>query len=112
MTSRRRRCTLCRALAIAAGAIALAASAEASAAAADIQLGRYLGAECVTCHRAGATTGTIPNIFGVAEATLVEVLTAYRDKRLPNPVMQNIASRLSDEDIAAVALYFATTIRP
>jgi cytochrome c len=112
MTSRRRRCTLCRALAIAAAAIALAASTEVSAAAADIQLGRYLAAECVTCHRAGTTTSTIPNIFGVAEATLVATLTAYRDKRLPNPVMQNIASRLSDEDIAAVALYFATTIKP
>ena len=112
MTSRRRRCTLCRALAIAAAAIALAASAEVSAAAADIQLGRYLAAECVTCHRAGIATNAIPNIFGVAEATLVETLIAYRDKRLPNPVMQNIASRLSDEDIAAVALYFATTTRP
>src|ERR1041385_8252566 len=112
MTSRCRRCTLCEALAIAAAAIALAASAEVSAAAADIQLGRYLAAECVTCHRAGTATSTIPNIFGVAEARLVAALTAYRDKRLPNPVMQNIASRLSDEDIAAVALYFATTIKP
>ena len=103
---------MCRALSIAATAIALAESSEVSAGAADIQLGRYLAAECVTCHRAGTATSTIPNIFGAPEASLVAALTAYRDKRLPNPVMQNIASRLSDEDIAAVALYFATTIRP
>ena len=112
MTSRRRRCTSCRALAIAAAATAVAASAEASAAAADIQLGRHLASECMTCHRAGTATSTIPNIFGIAEAALVEALTAYRDKRLPNPVMQNIASRLTDEDIASLALYFATTTKP
>jgi|ERR1051326_3189110 len=111
MTSRRRR-TSCRALAIAAAATAVEASAEVSAAAADIQLGRHLASECMTCHRAGTSTSTIPNIFGIAEANLVEVLTAYRDKRLANPVMQNIASRLTDEEIAALALYFATTMKP
>jgi len=112
MTSRRRRCTSCRTLAIAAAAAALAASTEVSAATADIQLGRYLASECMTCHRAGTATSTIPNLFGVAEATLAETLIAYRDKRLANPVMQNIAGRLSDDDIASLALYFATTTKP
>jgi cytochrome c len=112
MTSRRRKCTSSRAFAIAAAATALAASADTGFAAADIQLGRYLAAECMTCHRAGTTTSTIPNIFGVPEVILVQVLTAYRDKRLANPVMQNIAGRLSDDDIASLALYFATTTKP
>jgi cytochrome c553 len=39
-------------------------------------------------------------------------MKAYRDRKLPNAVMQNIASRLSDEDIAALALFFATTRKP
>ena len=37
------------------------------------------------------------------------MIKAYRDKQLPNPVMQNIAGRLKDEEIEALAAYFATT---
>jgi cytochrome c553 len=78
---------------------------------ADIELGRYLATECVTCHSV-ATGGTIPNIFGMAETTFAEVMRAYREKQLPNEVMRSIASRLSDEDIASLALFFATTKKP
>ncbi|MDB5599326.1 MAG: c-type cytochrome [Xanthobacteraceae bacterium] len=77
-------------------------------AAADLELGRYLATECTTCHRPGAATAAIPNIYSLAESTFAEVMKGYRDKRLANPVMQNIASRLSDDDIAALAAFFAT----
>jgi cytochrome c553 len=40
------------------------------------------------------------------------VVKAYRDKRLDNHVMQTIAGRLSDEEIAALAAYFATARKP
>ncbi len=90
----------------------LAGGPGAYAIAADIELGRHLASECVTCHRAGTATSTIPDIFGVAEATMAGLLRAYRDKQLPNPVMQNVASRLNDEDIAALALYFSTARKP
>jgi cytochrome c len=83
-----------------------------AAAAPDIDLGRHLASECMTCHRAATATGTIPNIFGLAEQTFAEVVKAYRDKRLANPVMQNIASRLSDEEIAALASFFASVKKP
>lgn len=78
----------------------------------DIELGRYLASECMTCHRGATATSTIPNIFGLAEAHLTIVIRAYRDKELPNPVMQNIAGRLSDEEIASLALYFSQTKKP
>jgi cytochrome c len=78
---------------------------------ADIELGRYLATECMTCHRA-ATGSAIPNIFGLPETTFADVLRAYREKRLPNEVMRSIASRLNDEDIASLALFFATTKKP
>ena len=81
-------------------------------AAADIELGRYLSRECVTCHRAAAATETIPNIFGMAEQAFAEVIKAYRDKRLDNAVMQNIAERLKDDEIEALAAYFAKIKRP
>ena len=78
----------------------------------DIELGRYLSAECVTCHRGGTARSAIPNIYGLAENAFVEVIKAYRDKRLNNAVMQNIAGRLKDEEIEALAAYFARTKRP
>ena len=91
--------------------VQLIATGAMAARAADIELGRYLATECMTCHRV-ATGGAIPNIFGLAETTFAELMRAYREKHLPNEVMRSIASRLSDEDIAALALFFATTKKP
>ena len=82
------------------------------AAAADVELGRYLASECMTCHRGAGATSTIPNIFGLAERHLTDVIRAYRAKQLPNPVMQSVAGRLKDDEIAALAAYFATTPKP
>ena len=79
---------------------------------ADIELGRYLSSECMTCHGTAKADSTIPNIFGLGQAHFAEVLRAYRAKALPNPVMQTIAGRLNDEDIAALALYFETARKP
>jgi cytochrome c len=82
-----------------------------SAGARDIELGRYLAAECMTCHRATTAAGAIPNIFGTTEPTFAEVVRAYKDKRLANPVMQTIAGRLNDEEIAALAAYFSNAAK-
>jgi cytochrome c len=79
---------------------------------ADAELGRYLSSECITCHGTAKSASTIPNIFGLGEAHFAEVLRSYRAKALPNPVMQTIAGRLNDEDIAALALYFETAKKP
>jgi cytochrome c len=78
----------------------------------DFELGRYLASECMTCHRTATSTSTIPNIFGLPEGHIGAVMKAYRDKKLPNPVMQNIAGRLTDEEIAALAHFFAVTKKP
>ena len=79
---------------------------------ADAELGRYLSSECMTCHGTAKSDSTIPNIFGLGEARFAEVLRAYRAKALPNPVMQAIAGRLNDDDIAALALYFEIAGKP
>lgn len=78
-----------------------------AAAAGDIELGRYLSSECTTCHGAAKADSAIPVIHGLDQAHFVEVLKAYRAGSLPNPIMQNIAGRLHDDDIAALAAYFA-----
>lgn len=78
----------------------------------DFELGRYLASECMTCHRTATAASTIPDIFGMAVPSFTTLIKAYRDKRLPNPVMQNVASRLRDDEIEALAAYFAQTKRP
>ena len=80
--------------------------------AADIELGRYLATECMTCHGASKTDSAIPDIFGKPESLVDQRLKAYRDKRLPNEVMQTVASRLKDDEIAALAAYFKTAKKP
>jgi cytochrome c len=92
--------------------IVVLSCADRASAAADFELGRYLATECITCHRSATATSTIPNIFGLTETHLKQVMIAYRAKSLPNAVMQNIAGRLSDDEIASLALYFAKTKRP
>ena len=93
-------------------AAAIIAIAAADCRAADLELGRYLAAECITCHSAAIEASVIPQIFGKAERDIAELIVAYRERRLPNPVMQNVASRLTEEEIASLALYFATARKP
>jgi cytochrome c553 len=92
--------------------VILVLAATPARAAPDIALGRYLSGECVTCHRGATATSTVPNIFGMAAATMTQAIKAYRDKRLDNAVMQGIAGRLKDEEIEALAAYFEVTKRP
>jgi cytochrome c553 len=103
--------TLSRPIILGCIAMSLTATNLASAAP-DVELGRYLGAECLTCHRAATASSTIPNIFGIAPATFAQVMKSYRSGQLANPVMQNIAGRLKDDEIEALAAYFATLKRP
>ena len=81
-------------------------------AAADRELGQYLSAECVTCHQlSGRTAQGIPPIAGQAESKFIAALNEYRMKKRPNPVMQTIAAKFSQEEIAALAAYFGS-LRP
>lgn len=77
--------------------------------AADSAFGEYLSAECVTCHQiTGHVSGSIPAIVGWPEKAFIEALSAYKTGARDNAVMRNIAARLSDDEIAALAAYFAT----
>jgi cytochrome c len=74
----------------------------------DRELGQYLSAECVTCHRtSGQAAQGIPQIAGWPEDQFIAVMNAYKAKQRDNPVMQTIAGRLSGDDIAALAAFFS-----
>jgi len=76
---------------------------------ADRAYGEYLAGECATCHNpSGVGSEGIPSIVNLPEDRFAQALKEYRTKVRPNPVMQNIAGRLGDKEIAALASYYAS----
>jgi cytochrome c len=73
----------------------------------DLAYGEYLASECLTCHKRDGTDDGIPSIVQWYEEDFVIAMHAYKRKLRPQPVMQMMAGRLSDEEIAALAAYFA-----
>jgi cytochrome c len=74
----------------------------------DPEYGEYLAGECISCHSAqGADTG-IPSITLWPEQDFVIALHAYKSGLRPHPVMQMVAGRLNNEEIAALAAYFGS----
>lgn len=72
----------------------------------DVAFGQYLAAECTTCHQRDGSDQGIPAISGWPEEDFVVAMHAYKRHLRPHPVMQMMAGRLSNEEIAALAAYF------
>lgn len=80
-----------------------------AAAASDVEYGAYLAAECASCHRVGGhDERQIPSIAGLQEEAFIAMMQGYKSKTLENVAMQTIASGLDEEQLAALAAYFAT----
>jgi len=73
----------------------------------DPEYGEYLASECETCHQASGADDGIPSITQWPQEDFVIAMHAYKQKIRPHPVMQMMAGRLTDEEIAALAAYFA-----
>ena len=72
----------------------------------DPEYGEYLSGECTTCHQSGGSDEGIPSITLWPEDQFVVAMHAYKNKQRKHPVMQMIAGRLADDEIAALAAYF------
>lgn len=72
----------------------------------DKDYGEYLSSECTTCHQVDGSYDGIPSITQWPDEDFVVAMHAYKRKIRPHPVMQMMAARLSDEEIAALAAYF------
>lgn len=72
----------------------------------DPEYGAYLSSECTTCHQIEGGDQGIPSIVYWPDEDFVVAMHAYKGKQRPHPVMQMIAGRLSNEEIAALAAYF------
>lgn len=73
----------------------------------DTDYGEYLASECTTCHQLDGSDKGIPAITSWPAEDFVVAMHAYKRQIRPHPVMQMMAARLSDEEIAALAAYFA-----
>ena len=72
----------------------------------DSEYGAYLASECTTCHRPDGADEGIPSIVGWPVEDFVITLQAYKRGKRRHQAMQTIAKRLSDEEIASLAVYF------
>ncbi|MEZ5716644.1 MAG: c-type cytochrome [Paracoccaceae bacterium] len=88
-------------------ALVLSLAALPARAGGDLELGAWLAGECITCHRDGAAERGIPPIAGWPEEAFAAEMRAYRSGGRLHALMQMLAGRLSDEEIAALAAWFA-----
>jgi cytochrome c len=70
--------------------------------------GQHLGRECVGCHRIDGVDNGIPGIVGWPAADFVVTMGYYKGGQRPNAAMASVAQSLDDDQIAALAAYFAS----
>lgn len=78
----------------------------------DPAYGEYLSGECVSCHQKSGADDGIPPIIGWDELSFVAVMQSYKKGDRDNEVMRNVAKSLDQEQIEALAAYFASLEEP
>ncbi|HVJ50914.1 MAG TPA: cytochrome c [Aliidongia sp.] len=99
---------LCIPIALALGALLTAAQIGA-ARAEDMSAGRKKAVQCQACHGLDgkAKVPDAPNLAGQNEQYLAKALGDYKSGARQNDMMSLIAPKLSDQDIADLAAYYA-----
>lgn len=70
----------------------------------DPAWGEYLAGDCMTCHQPHSAGGALE---GLAAPTFVLAMHEYRLRARSHPDMQMVAAPLSNDEIAALAAWFA-----
>lgn len=73
----------------------------------DALYGEYLAAECLSCHPKDDSYDGIPPIVHLDEEAFRLAMLDYQTGFREHQVMNMIASRLGDEEVAALSAYFA-----
>ncbi len=91
------------------GALVLGGLTVGGAAMAATPSGAMLGNTCAGCHGThGNSSGpATPSIAGMASEYFVDSMTAYKNGERPSTIMTRIAKGYSDEEIHAMAKFFA-----
>lgn len=70
--------------------------------------GAYLAGNCANCHGTlGTSQGAMPSLAGLNAAYISDQMRQFRDGKRAATLMHQIAKGYSDEQIAAIAAYFA-----
>jgi cytochrome c len=75
--------------------------------AADVEYGAYLAQECSSCHAKNSNNSGIPEIAGLPMDYFIQTLSWYKEGAREDATMQTIARSLDDEQISALAAYYA-----
>lgn len=72
--------------------------------------GRTMANTCAGCHGTNGVPAVsyIPPLAGLAEDEFTKAMVAYRDGTRTATIMNRVAPAFSDEEIAAMAAYFAS----
>ena len=71
------------------------------------EYGEYLSSQCATCHRLDAFEGGIPPLGHLPKDYFIIAMREYKSGRRSNPAMVSVANALTDEEIDALATYYA-----
>ncbi len=78
----------------------------------QVALGKSVSERCAGCHgeKGASSDGETPNLNGQWAGYVELELHEYRDdsEQLPNKKMRKVAQKLSEDEIKAVAAYFAS----
>ncbi len=97
--------TIFRAAAV---AVIVSASFASAPAHAEIASGAVLTNTCFSCHGTdGKSVGDMPSIAGKSEDFITQKLKAFRSDELEATIMNRIAKGFTDDEIAALAKFFA-----
>lgn len=81
----------------------------AAQAAGDAAAGKAKSASCAKCHGAnGEGKGKYPAVAGMAEGEFVQMLEDYKSGKKANGIMKSYSSKLSAQDMADLAAYYAS----
>ena len=74
--------------------------------------GKHLSGECSSCHRIDGIDNGIPSIVGWSTEDFIATLEFYRNGSRPNPAMVSVAKSLDDDQVKALAAYYASLPKP
>jgi cytochrome c553 len=75
---------------------------------ADAKAGEKKAQACLLCHKPNNPTASVPTLEAQTREYLYIQMTAYKEKRRPDPVMQTNVAKLSARDMRDIADYFAS----
>ena len=74
--------------------------------------GEHLSRECTTCHRLDGTDSGIPSIIAWDSDQFVTTMKFYQQGLRDNLAMMSVAKSLDEEQLQALAAYFASLPPP